>query len=184
MIYGILAIILCIANFGTAGASIISRDFFDEALKNYALKSDVGDFSSLQSKIGILPTGTIQWGDSDDYNGLGGGDDGLDACPKKNIALPEDIGGLLSLVYSSEKGAPSILNLLDIILNGTTYCGCELDGLIELQSRIESMSVELAQYFLPINSENGQYVLTAKKNGDEITYTWVKMDLTNEEQNE
>ena len=37
---------------------------------------------------------------------------------------------------------------------------------------------------LPSTSADGQYVLTAKKIGETISYTWVKMDLTNEEQSQ
>ena len=37
---------------------------------------------------------------------------------------------------------------------------------------------------LPSTSADGQYVLTAKKVGETISYTWVKMDLTNEEQSQ
>ena len=45
-----------------------------------------------------------------------------------------------------------------------------------------AMDAKITAKNLPSTSDDGQYVLTAKKVGETITYTWVKMDLTNEEQ--
>ncbi|MBQ7056304.1 MAG: hypothetical protein IJN91_05260 [Alphaproteobacteria bacterium] len=47
---------------------------------------------------------------------------------------------------------------------------------------LTAMKSDIDAKNLPSTSDDGQYVLTAKKVGDTITYTWVKMDLTNEEQ--
>ena len=47
---------------------------------------------------------------------------------------------------------------------------------------LTAMDAKIDARELPSTSADGQYVLSAKKVGDTITYTWVKMDLTNEEQ--
>ncbi len=47
---------------------------------------------------------------------------------------------------------------------------------------LTAMKSDIDAKNLPSTSDDGQYVLSAKKVGDTITYTWVKMDLTNEEQ--
>ena len=47
---------------------------------------------------------------------------------------------------------------------------------------LTAMDAKIDARELPSSSADGQYVLSAKKVGDTITYTWVKMDLTSEEQ--
>ena len=47
---------------------------------------------------------------------------------------------------------------------------------------LTAMDAKIDARELPSSSDDGQYVLSAKKVGDTITYTWVKMDLTSEEQ--
>ena len=47
---------------------------------------------------------------------------------------------------------------------------------------LTAMDAKIDVRELPSSSDDGQYVLSAKKVGDTITYTWVKMDLTSEEQ--
>lgn len=236
-----------------ATASIISRGFFDEAIQKYALKTDIGDISALETKIGTLPTGTIEWLCKEaDFN-----------CMTEPVDLPTDIGGMLSMLYSNEEGAPSITNLLDMMMNGFYYGPDEYDGLIYLSDTVNNLDFllhvgwhqgndfnynipykselfntfnfneqQLDNYMytmmhhsffdasfpglagvtdrllngwtnsenetylgikeinskvksieLPTDTDDGQYVLTAKKIGGDITYTWVKMDLTDEEQN-
>lgn len=239
---------------GGASASIISRGFFDEAMKNYALKNDVGDVAALQSKIGTLPTGTVRW--LNNYIDLHCDIPGI--C-MTDITLPTDIGGLLSLLYSDDKDAPSVTNLLDMMINGFLYGPDYIDGLYDLNARLSSLdeknttgwllfdkiednlpykselfntynfvegrqdmhtvihdsffdasfpglagvvnkllngwtNAEDETYLglkeintkvkateLPSDTDDGQYVLTAKKINGNITYTWVKMDLTDSE---
>ncbi len=250
--------ILTFAVASGAGASIISRGFFDEAMNNYALKTDIGGISALETKIGTMPTGTIEWlCDARDTM--------LHNCLTTPVALPSDIGGMLSMLFSNEKGVPSITNLLDMMINGGFYGIDEFDGLNTLTSRLNElehdfivgwtvrvgyydfdndipykselfntfsfdnidsyMSTMMAHsYFdasfpglagvtdkllngwtnsenetylgikeinnkvkateLPNNTDDGQYVLTAKKVNGTVRYTWVKMDLTSAEQNQ
>lgn len=47
---------------------------------------------------------------------------------------------------------------------------------------LTAMNAKIDAKDLPSNSDDGQYVLSAKKVGGTITYTWVKMDLTKSEQ--
>ena len=47
---------------------------------------------------------------------------------------------------------------------------------------LTAMDAKIDARELPSSSADGQYVLSAKKVGDTITYTWVRMDLTSEEQ--
>ena len=47
---------------------------------------------------------------------------------------------------------------------------------------LTAMDAKIDARELPSTSDDGQYVLSAKKVGDTITYTWVRMDLTSEEQ--
>ena len=47
---------------------------------------------------------------------------------------------------------------------------------------LTAMDAKIDARELPSSSDDGQYVLSAKKVGDTITYTWVRMDLTSEEQ--
>ena len=56
------------------------------------------------------------------------------------------------------------------------------DGYDSVGAALTAMKSDIDAKNLPSTSDDGQYVLTAKKVGDTITYTWVKMDLTNEEQ--
>ena len=46
---------------------------------------------------------------------------------------------------------------------------------------LSAMDAKIEAKDLPADSDDGQYVLSAKKVGDTITYTWVKMDLTDAE---
>ncbi len=46
---------------------------------------------------------------------------------------------------------------------------------------LSAMDAKIDAHELPADSDDGQYVLSAKKVGDTITYTWVKMDLTDAE---
>ena len=172
---------------GGASASIISRGFFDEAMKNYALKTDVGDVTALQSKIGTLPTGTVRW--LNNYMPLHCDIPGI--C-MTDITLPTDIGGLLSLLYSDDKDAPSVTNLLDMMINGFLYGPDYIDGFCALNARLSSLedktylgleeiNTKVKATELPSDTDDGQYVLTAKKINRNITYTWVKMDLTDSE---
>lgn len=239
---------------GGASASIISRGFFDEAMKNYALKTDVGDVAALQSKIGTLPTGTVRWLN----NNIPIHCDNPEIC-MTDITLPTDIGGLLSLLYSDDKDAPSVTNLLDMMINGFWYGPDYIYGFYDLNVKLSSLEEHVAEsqflfdkiedslpykselfntynfvegrqdmymvihdsFFdasfpglagvvnkllngwtnaedetylglkeintkvkateLPSDTDDGQYVLTAKKINGNITYTWVKMDLTDSE---
>ena len=148
-----------------ATASIISRGFFDEARQKYALKTDIGDISALETKIGTLPTGNIQWLCEYKNHGLGG-----EECVPTNISLPTDIGGLISLLYSNEDGAPSVTNLLDIILNGVERDGYSYSGIESLTSKYEVLAMNIRNISLPTDTDDGQYVLTAKKIDGDITY--------------
>lgn len=148
----------------TANASIISRGFFDEAIAKYALKSDVGDVSSLQSKIGNF-TGYNVPGNMWNMNYTG--------------ALREPGLGMLLAGYNWQ--APTtisdaisvLLGTPDNVTNGVLY---------RAFNTVAVRLINLEENKLPSASEDGQYVLTAKKVGNNITYTWVKMDLTSEEQ--
>ena len=46
---------------------------------------------------------------------------------------------------------------------------------------LSAMDAKIVAKDLPADSDDGQYVLSAKKVGGTITYTWVKMDLTDAE---
>ena len=56
------------------------------------------------------------------------------------------------------------------------------DGYETVGAALTAMDAKIDARELPSSSADGQYVLSAKKVGDTITYTWVKMDLTSEEQ--
>ena len=78
-------------------------------------------------------------------------------------------GHILGVVIPTNKSLylHCILTHLDIFLSGD-------DGCKEADFNCMTELVDL-----PTDTYDGQYVLTAKK----IDYTWVKMDLINEEQN-
>lgn len=154
----------------TANASIISRVFFDEAIAKYALKSDVGDVSSLQSKIGDFTGYNVpenMW----NYIYTGGiREPGLGAfLTGSNWQAPTTISDAISVLL----GSPG--NVTDGVLHRAFY---------KVDSRFNELEGSRFGNKLPSTSEDGQYVLTAKKVGNNITYTWVKMDLTSEEQSQ
>lgn len=152
----------------TANASIISRGFFDEAIAKYALKSDVGDVSSLQSKIG-------------DFTGYNVPENMWKHTYTGHIREP----GLGLLLAGYNWQAPTtisdaisvLLGSPDDVTNGVLYQAFDT-----VCVRLRDLEGSRFGNKLPSASEDGQYVLTAKKVGDSITYTWVKMDLTSEEQ--
>lgn len=85
---------------------------------------------------------------------------------------------------------------VDGILYGYSYDNKYFDGLMGLNSKIGSlpsdydnvgdalnaMKSNIDAKNLPSDYDDGQYVLTAKKVGNAVTYTWVRMDTTDEEQ--
>lgn len=85
---------------------------------------------------------------------------------------------------------------VDGILYGYSYDKKDFDGLMGLNSKIGSlpsdydnvgdalnaMKSNIDAKNLPSDYDDGQYVLTAKKVGNAVTYTWVRMDTTDEEQ--
>lgn len=149
----------------TANASIISRGFFDEAIAKYALKSDVGDVSSLQSKIGDF-TGYNVPANMWNYTYTGSiREPGLGALlTGRNWQAPTTISDAISVLL----GSPDDVNW----------------AFYKVDSRFNELEGSRFGNKLPSTSEDGQYVLTAKKVGNNITYTWVKMDLTSEEQSQ
>lgn len=154
----------------TANASIISRGFFDEAIAKYALKSDVGDVSSLQSKIGDF-TGYNVPANMWNYTYTGSiREPGLGTfLTGRNWQAPTTISDAISVLL----GSP------DDVTDGVLYW-----AFYKVDSRFNDLEGSRFGNKLPSTSEDGQYVLTAKKVGNNITYTWVKMDLTSEEQSQ
>ena len=154
----------------TANASIISRGFFDEAIAKYALKSDVGDVSSLQSKIGDFTGYNVPENMWDHiYNG-NIREPGLGALlTGRNWQAPTTISDAISVLLGSPE------NVTDGVLN---------EAFNNVFARLRDLEISRFGNKLPSTSEDGQYVLTAKKVGNNITYTWVKMDLTSEEQSQ
>lgn len=154
----------------TANASIISRGFFDEAIAKYALKSDVGDVSSLQSKIG-------------DFTGYNVPENMWDDIYTGSIREP----GLGELLTGRNWQAPTTISDAISVLLGSP--DSVADGVLSnafstVATRLRDLEGSRFGNKLPSTSEDGQYVLTAKKVGNNITYTWVKMDLTSEEQSQ
>ena len=64
----------------------------------------------------------------------------------------------------------------------TAKIGTLPDGYDSVGAALTAIDAKIDARELPSTSADGQYVLSAKKVGDTITYTWVKMDLTSEEQ--
>ncbi|MBQ7055679.1 MAG: hypothetical protein IJN91_01980 [Alphaproteobacteria bacterium] len=154
----------------TANASIISRGFFDEAIAKYALKSDVGDVSSLQSKIG-------------DFTGYNVPENMWDNIYTADLREP----GLGAFLTGRDWQAPTtISDAISVLLGSPDDVA---DGVLNkafstVAGRLRDLEISRFGNKLPSTSEDGQYVLTAKKVGNNITYTWVKMDLTSEEQSQ
>ena len=208
---GIFGTILSLTGANYAGASIISRGFFDEAMENYAtntaldLKANQTDLTALSNKIGTLPSGRFP---------IFSGAERLLPMINEPFTYPTSLAELITAIYgNAETGAHG---LLEGIIGGFPYIQYGDDrpddyiGLIHnfeharnakelananatkigdlpteyatVGAALTAMDAKIDARELPSTSDDGQYVLSAKKVGDTITYTWVKMDLTNEEQ--
>ena len=73
-------------------------------------------------------------------------------------------------------------NAIDLANANATKIGDLPTEYATVGAALTAMKSDIDAKNLPSTSDDGQYVLSAKKVGDTITYTWVKMDLTNEEQ--
>ena len=77
----------------------------------------------------------------------------------------------------------ALIDTIGLTINAiSSKIGTVPDGYDSVGAALTAMKSDIDAKNLPSTSDDGQYVLTAKKVGDTITYTWVKMDLTNEEQ--
>ncbi len=192
---GMFSTILTLIGTSDANASIISRGFFDEAMANYALKTDVGDISDLQSKII-----DISWLDDElvkDFQNFA-----LYGAVLEYVNNPS-IASLFDAILTSGRDS-LIYRLFKMIVYGgyMDNSGQIVDGMPVLMRRVSELSGKLgiipAKYSnvgaalsaidvqidaknLPDNTDDGQYVLTAVKDNGNVSYVWVKMDLTTEE---
>ncbi|MBQ7055962.1 MAG: hypothetical protein IJN91_03470 [Alphaproteobacteria bacterium] len=126
--------------------------------------SETGAHGLLEGIIGGFPY--IQYGDDrpDDYIGL-----------IHNFEHARNAKELASANATKIGTVPDGKNLAGMI-------GTLPDGYDSVGAALTAMDAKITAKNLPSTSDDGQYVLTAKKVGETITYTWVKMDLTNEEQ--
>ena len=191
--------VVALAAISVAKASIISRGFFDEAMENYALKTEVADISALQSKISDTSwafDGSFAY----DFQNVG-----LYGPIALYVANPT-IATLFDALLTS--GTNSLIyRLYNMIVFGYTNYNSDSDveGIAGLTRNVKGINAKLgtipATYSnvgaalvgidakitakeLPENKNDGQYVLTAIKVNGSVSYVWVKMDLTTEEQTE
>ena len=155
----------------------------------------------LSNQIGELPTGDMPsapvWSDK------------LFQHMYQEPIYPTSLAGLMELLFgSSQKDSTGILqrmvagflendgadNLIGLYPNynlakeaqTTANSAIEKIGTLPTEystvgAALSAMDAKIDAHELPADSDDGQYVLSAKKVGDTITYTWVKMDLTDAE---
>ena len=187
---------------GSAGASIISRGFFDEKIADYATmeslnsKADKSELTVLSEKIGNLSflSNTIPLPPNF-----------IELLGIENLQIPTTLTQLISGMLFADEGFPSFHILSDIILSGGTLSdGYRYYGLPKLTEEVDKIGTlpdgynnladalaavkitadtakELAEKAIPnvLNeSSNGKYVLTAEKVGDTATYKWEIIDRT------
>ena len=117
---------------------------------------------------------------------LGGANIEDDAIILNAYYITDYLGDLWHILYGAVDG----------ILYGYSYDNKYFDGLMGLNNKIGSLPSDydnvgdalnaiksnIDAKNLPSDYDDGQYVLTAKKVGNAVTYTWVRMDTTDEEQ--
>ncbi|MBR3782144.1 MAG: hypothetical protein IKL14_02025 [Alphaproteobacteria bacterium] len=194
-----------------ADASLISRSFLDEALTSYAtttaldLKANQSDLTDLSDKIGTLPSGifpifpgserlfpylnqpfryptslaeliTALYGNSE--TGARGLLEGI-IYGFPYIQYGDDRpDGYIGLITNSSLATEA----KELANANTAKIGDLPTEYTTVGAALTAMDAKIDARELPSTSADGQYVLSAKKVGDTITYTWVKMDLTSEEQ--
>ena len=195
---------------GAKATTIDGVDYTGPVYPLWKLSEGVDKIGSIETKIGDLPTeipnmvstwtkygfvenpGTpidlpdtiggmfaMLFNEDTSYNGLSLGNImgkilmGFDAIGSRIEGLAN-----LTSVYNLRGDSP----IVTAVNANTAKIGTVPDGYDNVGAALTAMKSDIDAKNLPSTSDDGQYVLTAKKVGDTITYTWVKMDLTNEEQ--
>ena len=135
----------------------------------------------LNDKIGTLPTSIVSY--EYDANGTLG----YTKYPTAEVfGVNDNIGGMLAAILQGFSiSGHRFLSLSEIstrTLRLSDQIGTLPDGYETVGAALTAMDAKIDARELPSTSDDGQYVLSAKKVGDTITYTWVRMDLTSEEQ--
>ncbi len=126
--------------------------------------SETGARGLLEGIIGGFPY--IQYGDGPDgYIGL-----------IRNSGLATEAKELATTANTTATAAKTAADA------NTAKIGDLPSGYSTVGAALTAMDAKIDARELPSTSDDGQYVLSAKKVGDTITYTWVRMDLTSEEQ--
>ena len=161
-------------------------------------KNLVGMISETDAKIGTLPSGNFP--DFPEY-------ENFFSSLRQPLTYPTSLKELITAIYGNYETFTR--GLLDGIISGFRY-DSDGDGSPDapiglipnfmlananatkigdlpteyatVGAALTAMDAKITAKNLPSTSDDGQYVLTAKKVGETVTYTWVKMDLTNEEQ--
>ena len=176
---------------GGANASIISRGFLNETLTKYALKTETEGLSTLQNTYKLY----------DNIDGLFYNSFSMGGYMPANLTVSEyiyqsatnaqfpglyGVAMLLLNGFSNDNGADNlrydgIFGLNNSIKTITNKMGQLPSGYSTVGMALSAMDAKIVAKDLPADSDDGQYVLSAKKVGGTITYTWVKMDLTDAE---
>ena len=197
----LISTILGLVVLDTAGASIISRGFFDEKIADYATLSDLTD---LLDKVGETPP-NLGLGDTFIAQEL------FSHGEYEEGPLVE--GSIYDFIYNNFRNFefPGLAGAVNKILYGFDNIGESYEGLISLNETVKSLNyrigavpdgytnlgdalaavrvtadraLELAEQAIPdprAEGSNGKFVLTVDVIGENTTYHWEKIDRTLDE---
>ena len=187
---------------GAKATTIDGVDYTGPIYPIWKLSEGIDKIDSIETKIGTLPSGSLLGLSpySDEIYKVADATDtpvypanvaemiqqlyGAPQTRHRGIipVIGRNIFDLAQSITTRIGTVPGGKNLAGMISETDAKIGTVPDGYETVGAALTAMDAKIDARELPSSSADGQYVLSAKKVGDTITYTWVKMDLTSEEQ--
>ncbi|MBQ7055534.1 MAG: hypothetical protein IJN91_01205 [Alphaproteobacteria bacterium] len=197
----LISTILGLVVLDTAGASIISRGFFDEKIADYATLSDLTD---LLDKVGETPPDLglgdtfiaqelFSHGEYEEGPLVEGSIYDFIYNNFRNVDFPGLAGAVNKILYGFDNidgSYKGIISLNETVQYLNYRIGAVPDGYTNLGDALAAVRVtadralELAEQAIPdprAEGGNGKFVLTVDVIGENTTYHWEKIDRTLDE---
>ena len=172
---------------GNIGLSSLAQSVFygNEIMGQTNTALQVKGLLQITHEIGTLPSGSLL-GTNQAINAFY-----KDMNQTETPTYPRNLGETIHQIYQTL--FPAIVTRINSVSNTANSARSVADAntakigdlpteYATVGAALTAMDAKIDARELPSSSDDGQYVLSAKKVGDTITYTWVKMDLTSEEQ--
>ena len=172
---------------GNIGLSSLAQSVFygNEIMGQTNTALQVKGLLQITHEIGTLPSGSLL-GTNQAINAFY-----KDMNQTETPTYPRNLGETIHQIYQTL--FPAIVTRINSVSNTANSARSVADAntakigdlpteYATVGAALTAMDAKIDARELPSSSADGQYVLSAKKVGDTITYTWVRMDLTSEEQ--